>query len=322
MALDAQIAQILRFVAKAGHPAAHTLTPLEARAQFEKQAPVLDFKPLPMWRVEDVAHGPWRARIYTPREPQWSNPLPVLLYMHGGGFTIGTPTTHDGLTRYLAQHADCIVISLDYRLAPEHLFPAAAEDAVDAYAWSLREIAAFGGDVQRVAIADDSAGGTLATVAWIAARERGLPQPRLQLLVYPGTHPSQDTPSHLRLAEGFLLTRPNILWFFDQYAPQAAQRHDWRFAPLNATSLQGLAPAYVLVAEYDPLVDEGLAYAERLRESGVPTTLVNANGMVHGFSTLADQSVRPKLMLMMPSVPCARRSNRIQPYKKLQGDTP
>lgn len=250
---------------------------------FAKQAPVLDFKPIDMWRVEDVKQGHWSARVYTPRAPEWSNPLPVLLYIHGGGFTIGSPDTHNGLTRYLAHHADCIVVSLDYRLAPEHPFPAAQEDAFEAWQWVLREIGTFGGDPQRVAIAGDSAGGTLATVVCHLARNAGLPQPVLQLLVYPGAHPSQDTESHFRLADGYLLTRANILWFFDQVVPDRTQRRDWRFAPLIAPDHAKLAPAHVVVAEYDPLVDEGIAYAEALRAAGNPVTLKVAQGMIHGF---------------------------------------
>jgi acetyl esterase len=283
MALDPQIEQILGFVEKAAHPPYHTLTAQAARAMFAKQAPVLDFKPLPMWRVDEVGHAPWSVRIYTPREPVWSDPLPVLFYIHGGGFTIGSSDTHNGLTRYLAHHADCIVVSLDYRLAPEHRFPAAVEDAFDAWQWLQREIAAFGGDPARIAIAGDSAGGTLAAVVCLLARDAGLAQPLLQLLIYPGTHPAQNTPSHFSLAEGYLLTRANILWFFDQYAPSLAERHDWRFAPLEAPDLAGLAPAHVVVADHDPLFDEGVAYAERLRAAGNPVHLKVARGMVHGF---------------------------------------
>ena len=283
MALDPQIEQILEFVKKAGHPPLHNLTPHAARALYAKQAPVLDFKPLDMWRVEEIAHGSWRARIYTPREPDWSQPLPVLLYIHGGGFTIGSPDTHNGLTRYLAHHADCLVVSLDYRLAPEHPFPAAVQDACDAYEWVLREAAAHGGDAARIAIAGDSAGGTLAAVVCLMARDTGLPQPVLQLLIYPGTHPAQDTASHFRLAEGYLLTRLTILWFFEQYIPLRPRRSDWRFAPLMAHDVSGLAPAYVVVADHDPLVDEGIAYAERLAEAGNPAQLTVARGMVHGF---------------------------------------
>ena len=283
MALDPQIEQILGFVNKAAHPPYHTLTAQAARAMFAKQAPVLDFKPLSMWRVDEVRQSPWGARIYTPREPVWSDPLPVLFYIHGGGFTIGSPDTHNGLTRYLAQHADCIVVSLDYRLAPEYKFPAAVEDAFAAWQWLLREIAAFGGDASRVAIAGDSAGGTLAAVVCLMARDAGLPQPLLQLLIYPGTHPTQNTASHFSLADGYLLTRANILWFFDQYAPTVAERHDWRFAPLEAPDLAGVAPAHVVVADHDPLFDEGVAYAERLRAAGNSTHLKVARGMVHGF---------------------------------------
>ena len=283
MALDPQIEQILGFVEKAAHPPYHTLTAQAARAMFAKQAPVLDFKPLPMWRVDEVHQSPWSARIYTPREPVWSEPLPVLFYIHGGGFTIGSPDTHNGLTRYLAHHADCIVVSLNYRLAPEHRFPAAVKDAFAAWQWLQREIASFGGDVSRVAIAGDSAGGTLAAVVCLMARDAGLPQPLLQLLIYPGTHPAQNTPSHFSLAEGYLLTRANILWFFDQYAPTVAERHDWRFAPLEASDLGGLAPAHVVLASHDPLVDEGIAYAERLRAAGNPVVLRVVAGMVHGF---------------------------------------
>jgi acetyl esterase len=207
--------------------------------------------------------------------------LPALLYLHGGGFTIGGLETHDSLCRQLALRAGVAVVSLDYRLAPEHRFPAAVDDTQAALRWMAVHAASWGLDPTRLAVGGDSAGGTLAAVAALTARDEGIPL-ALQLLITPGTTARADTESHARFARGFLLDADAIAWFFEHYIDDA-HRDDWRFAPLNADELEGVAPACVLLAEADPLVDEGVAYADRLRVAGVPVQLELFRGVTHDF---------------------------------------
>ncbi|RYZ10561.1 MAG: alpha/beta hydrolase, partial [Comamonadaceae bacterium] len=218
------------------------------------------------------------ARLYSPAD----RPLPVLLYFHGGGFTVGSIDTHDTLCRVLAVKSGCAVVSLNYRLAPDHRFPTAVEDAWDAVSFIAAEGAGLGIDPSRLALGGDSAGGTLATVCAVMARDAGLPV-ELQLLIYPGLSSHQDSDSQRRFAEGPLLTRALIDYFFGQYLRTAADREDWRFAPLNIDELEGVAPAWIGLAECDPLVDEGIAYADRLRMAGVPVALEIYRGVVHEF---------------------------------------
>lgn len=252
-----------------------------AREVYEAGAEVLDLPRAPLARVEWVdvplAAGPRPARLYADTHEA----VPVLLYLHGGGFTVGSPNTHDSLCRQLALRGGIAVLSLDYRLAPEHRFPAAVDDSVQALRWLAGGGAArLGLDGARLAVGGDSAGGTLAAVCALSARDEGLPL-ALQLLITPGTTACADTPSHRRFGDGFLIDTPLIDWFFAQYIDRA-QRHDWRFAPLEA-EVDGVAPAVVLLAECDPLVDEGLAYADRLRAAGVPVTLELVRGVTHDF---------------------------------------
>jgi acetyl esterase len=208
----------------------------------------------------------------------------VLLYLHGGGFTIGSLETHDSLCRQLALRSGAAVIALDYRLAPEHRFPVAVDDSWAALRWLTAQAASLGLDGTRLAVGGDSAGGTLAAVAAIHARDIGLPL-RLQLLITPGTTAHADTASHRRFAHGYLLEAEGIAWFFDHYIDHV-ERRDWRFAPLEAEDLDGVAPACVVLAECDPLVDEGLAYADRLRSAGVAVELELARGVTHDFIKL------------------------------------
>jgi acetyl esterase len=206
----------------------------------------------------------------------------VLLYFHGGGFTVGSIATHDALCRHLSHLAHCAVVSLDYRLAPEHKFPVAANDAWDAVQWLAAQGAALGLATQRLAVGGDSAGGTLATVCAIQARDAGLSL-ALQLLFYPGCTAHQDTPSHKTFEKGFVLEEPHITYFFGHYLNHRQERDDWRFAPLNAPDMDGVAPAWIGLAECDPLVDEGLQYADKLRLAGVPVDLEIYRGVVHEF---------------------------------------
>lgn len=277
--------ELLRLIQRAARPPFHTLTPEQARQSYAAVAEVLDLPRQPLARVEalevparDGALLP--ARLYAPGRER----LPVLLYLHGGGFTIGDLETHDSLCRQWAARADIGVLALAYRLAPEHRFPVAVNDAWDALQWLAAQAGRLGLDGARLAVGGDSAGGTLAAVTALQARDAGVPL-ALQVLITPGTASDLGSASHQRFAHGHLLERPDIEWFFDQYL-DAGQRRDWRFAPLLADDLEGVAPAHVCVAECDPLVDEGVAYADRLRAAGVPTQLELWRGVTHDFIKL------------------------------------
>lgn len=275
---------VLRRMARANRPHLHTLTPEQARAAYEAGAGVLEIASKALPRVEDIAipardGTQLHARLYAPSTAQ---PLPVLLYLHGGGFTIGSVATHDTLCRELAFQAGCAVVSLDYRLAPEHKFPTAINDAWDALQWLHQQGQTLGLDSSCMAVGGDSAGGTLAAACALLARDAGLPL-QLQLLIYPGTCAHQDTDSHLRYATGLVLEREGIHWFFNHYVRDAADREDWRFAPLLASDVEGVAPAFFCLAELDPLVDEGVQYADMLRMAGVPVELEIYKGVTHEF---------------------------------------
>jgi acetyl esterase len=275
------MASLLARIRRAERAPLHTLTPQQARAAYEKGAEVLDLPRAPLARVEDLslpgADGqPLRARLYAPTQAA----LPALLYLHGGGFVIGSLETHDSLCRQLALRSGGAVVALDYRLAPEHPFPSAVLDAWAAMLHLSAHAGRYGLREGPIAVGGDSAGGTLAAVCALHARDLGLPL-ALQLLITPGTAARADTPSHRLFADGFLLDAVTIAWFFDHAVPQQ-QRSDWRFAPLLA-DVDGVAPACVLLAECDPLVDEGQAYADKLRAAGVPVELELVRGLTHDF---------------------------------------
>jgi len=281
--LTPKMAGVVDRMARAHQPPFHTLTPAQAKAAYEKGAGVLEVPKPQLERVEDFTL-PARdghalpARLYAPSHAV----LPVLLFFHGGGFTVGSIATHDTLCRVLSQKSGCAVISLDYRLAPEHRFPTASNDAWDALQFIAKNAAGLGLDATRLAVGGDSAGGTLAAVCAILARDAGIPI-ALQLLFYPGTTAHQDTPSHRRFAAGPLLDELLITWFFSQYLNTQAEREDWRFAPLNAEDVDGVAPAWIGLAEFDPVVDEGIAYADKLRAAGVAVDLEIYRGVIHEF---------------------------------------
>jgi acetyl esterase len=283
MALNPAMRQLIDRIHRAGHLPMQSMTVQMARAFYEAGAPLLDLPAPKLERTQaltlnllgDIALP---ARLYA---DQIHGNLPVMVYFHGGGFTIGSPATHDVLCRHLARLGHCAVVSVDYRLAPEHRFPTAVNDAWGALC-AVREMATgLGLDSARMAVGGDSAGGTLAAVCALMARDAQLPL-KLQLLIYPGTIAHQDTPSHQRYAHGFMLDRETISWFFDHYI-DPKDRDDWRFAPMNAPDHSGLAPAWIGLAECDPLVDEGIAYADALRMAGVPVDLEIYRGVVHGF---------------------------------------
>lgn len=274
---------VLSRIARANRPPFHTLTPDQARAAYEAGAGVLEIPKPALARVEDL-QIPARdgellgARLYAPSDQA----LPVLLFFHGGGFTVGSVATHDILCRQLSLLAGIAVVSLDYRLAPAHKFPTAANDAWDALQWLAANGASRGLDASRLAVGGDSAGGTLAAMCAVLAQGAGLPL-ALQLLIYPGCTAHQDTASHKTFAEGFVLGEADISWFFSQYVRSPADRDDWRFAPLNAPDVDGVAPAWVGLAECDPLVDEGVMYADKLRAAGVAVDLEIYRGVTHEF---------------------------------------
>ena len=276
---------VLERMSRAAYPPLYTQTPQQAKAAYEMGAGVLEVPKAALARVEDFSiqardGQALPARLYAPSAAV----LPVLLYFHGGGFTIGSVASHDVLCRELSRLSGCAVVSLDYRLAPEHRFPTAVNDAWDAMQWLASRGARLGIDTSRMAVGGDSAGGTLAAVCSILARDAGLPL-ALQLLFYPGCAAGQDAPSHQRFGRGLVLETPHIEWFFDQYIVRD-RREDWRFAPLNAADVEGVAPAWFGLAECDPLVDDGLAYADKLRASGVAVDLEIYRGVTHEFIKL------------------------------------
>ncbi len=281
--LTPRMAGLLERIHRANRPPFHSLTPREARIAYRMGAEILDLPRAPLARVEDLQAAGRPARLYAPSAER----LPVMLYLHGGGFTIGDLETHDSLCRQLALRSGAAVLALDYRLAPEHRFPAAVDDAWAALEWLHRQADALGLDGSRLAVGGDSAGGTLAASTAFFARDRGLPL-ALQLLITPGTASQPGTPSHRFFANGFLLDAASIAWFFDHYI-DAAQRHDWRFAPLEAEDHAGLAPACIVLAECDPLVDEGIAYADTLRAAGVNVQLELYRGVTHDFIKMGRQ---------------------------------
>jgi acetyl esterase len=286
MPLDPQAETVIGLVKQSGLPEFWQLTPGQAREQYLLRVGKLAVRE-PIFRTQDRAiPGPGSElpiRIYQPRESKPGELLPVLVWFHGGGFVIGNLDTHDSACRMLANQGDCLVVAVDYRLAPESKFPAAVEDSMAALRWVALHARELGGDPERIAVGGDSAGGNLAAVCALLARNEGYPRVAFQLLIYPCTAPEPETASHRKFAEGYVLTRNTITWFYKQYVRSPKEFHDFRFAPLVADDLSNLPPALVLVAGFDPLRDEGVDYARRLIEAGNRVTLVNYEGMIHGF---------------------------------------
>jgi acetyl esterase len=284
MTLDPDVQKWLQQVEASGETALDAMSVEDAREYMRTSSAQLGrLESVP--RVEDlVATGPAGdipLRLY---DPIGTGPLPIVVYFHGGGWVLGGIDTHDGYCRALANASGMMVVSVDYRLAPEHPYPAAAEDAYAATAWLAEHAASLGGDSERIAVAGDSAGGNLAAVTCLMARDREGPALRMQVLIYPIVDHDFDTDSYLRNMIGFHLTRDAMIWFWDLYSPEISQRDQPYASPLRAVDLTGLPPAMVMTAEYDPLVDEGEAYAQRLEAAGVKVQLKRYPGTIHGFA--------------------------------------
>jgi acetyl esterase len=263
----------------------------EARASARHEAAVTGSQPpIPMAKVQALEipgqGGPIAARLYVPGNLPAGAPAPLLVYYHGGGWVIGDLDTHDDACRFLAAGAGAAVLSIDYRLAPEHPFPAPVEDAWAGFAWALSNAAELGVDPQRIGVGGDSAGGNLAAVVSLLAKAGGGAMPAMQLLFYPPTDSAGDLPSRKLFAEGFLLTKGDMDAFERHYLPPGTDATDPRVSILLAPDLRGLPPAYVATAGFDPLRDEAEAYALRMREAGVRVALRRHPGLIHSFVNL------------------------------------
>jgi acetyl esterase len=288
MALDPQAKAVIEAAIKSGRPAYHQLSPKDARQLFLETRPLSTPTPPEIGAVKNLTadgpHGPIPLRVYRPAGVSDSTRLPAYVYFHGGGWVIGDLETHDVLCRQLTGASGVSVISVDYRLAPEHKFPAAADDAWAATRWIVAHAAPLGVDGPRLAVGGDSAGGNLAAVVALMARDAGGPTIALQVLLYPVTDLGAESKSYADFAEGYMLTRESMRWFRAHYLAGAGDATDWRVSPLRASSLAGLPPALVITAGFDPLRDEGDAYAARLRDAGVTVDSVCFGGMIHGFA--------------------------------------
>ncbi len=289
--LDADAAAVYKAFQEAGRPAYETLSAPEAREFYSQARFATNPEPPELAKVEPLSipapHGRIPARVYTANKLRRKDGLsPALVFFHGGGWVIGDLETHDVVCRKLANKGELIVISVDYRLAPEHKFPAAVDDAVAATKWIAANASALGIDAERLSVGGDSAGGNLAAVVSIAARDGNGPAIAGQVLVYPAVDFAMTHPSHSEPETSILLTHSVIRWFRDHYLTSTADAHDWRASPARARTLIGLPPAYVLTAGADPLRDEGDEYAERLRQAGVNVTYKHFPGQFHGFFTM------------------------------------
>jgi acetyl esterase len=305
--LTPRMAGVLDRIRRANRPPFHTMSPVQARAAYAAGAEVLDLPRAPLARVEDLRlpagdGGVRPARLYAARGRE-AGPQPVLLYLHGGGFVLGNLETHDSLCRQLALRSGAAVVALDYRLAPEHRFPAAWDDVWSALTALHSGATDLGLDGRRIAIGGDSAGGTLAAATALRARDEGL-QLVLQLLVTPGIGDRADSGSRRLFANGFLIDAATVHWFFDHAVPPE-HRRDPRFAPIEAPEHEGLCPALLLLAECDPVFDDGIGYADRLRLAGVPVDLEIYRGVTHDFMKMG--RVLPEALLALDRAAVALR---------------
>jgi acetyl esterase len=291
MALDGIVKGLLDQMAANPQPKLWDLAPAEGREMYRAMAAALEPPGLAIGKIENtIMPGPGggeiKLRVYTPVAGGGAA-LPCLVYFHGGGWVIGDLDTHDALCRTLANETGARVVAVDYRLAPEHKFPAAADDAYAAVKWVEQNASKLGVDANRIAVAGDSAGGNLSAVVALMAKQKGGPRIVFQLLIYPVTQARANTASMSTFAEGYFLEKKTMEWFFDQYLDPGADLNDWRVSPLAAADLAGLPRAYVVTAGFDPLKDEGKAYADKLNHAGVAAVYVDYPGMVHGFFNMS-----------------------------------
>lgn len=288
MPLDPQAQALLDMLASLNVPPLHEQSVEYARQSFsmlkDMAGPLEEVQ-----KVEDrIIPGPAGeipVRVYT---PEGAGPFPVLVFFHGGGWVIGSIEMYDPVCRALTNRGQCVVVSVEYRLAPEYQFPAAPEDCYAATKWVAENAASLNGDPARIAVGGDSAGGNLSAVVSQMAKERSGPKLVFQLLIYPATdYYLPGTPSLMENGEGYFLTRDSMIWFSGHYLPEGFDRYDPLAFPLHAKDFSGLPPAFVMTAEYDPLRDEGELYAERLKEAGVPVQVKRYPGMIHGFVSMA-----------------------------------
>jgi acetyl esterase len=286
MPLDPQVKLLLDQIAAAPGPKLHTLAPADARRLTANMFRVPPERAEKVFKVEDrQIPGPAGSipiRVYT---PEGIGPFPVLVFFHGGGWVICGLESHDGPCRALTNKVGCVTVSIDYRLAPEHKFPAGVEDCFAATKWVAEHAGELNVDATRLAVGGDSAGGNLSAVIAQLARDAGGPKIALQLLIYPATEAELDTYSHKTFTDYFL-TKEDINWFWGHYLRSPADRQNRRVAPALAKSLVGLPPALIITAEFDPLRDEGEAYGEKLRAHGVPVSVTRYEGMIHGFFSM------------------------------------
>jgi acetyl esterase len=305
MPLDPLVKAFLDQLAAAKSPNMWDMTPTDARAAFAVMMQLVGPKDVPIGKVENMTApregGEIPLRVYTPVAAA-SDPLPALIYFHGGGFVIGDLETHDGLCRMFANEGGFRVIAVDYRLSPEHKFPAAVDDALTAVTWIEANAATFGVDPNRIAVGGDSAGGALASV--VSQQLKG--KIAFQLLLFPNTQIGTETRSRREFAEGYFLEGKTIAWFFNNYLPADIDTSDPRISPLMAPDLFGLPPAYVMVAGFDPLYDEGVEYAQKLKAAGVKVDVADYPDLVHCFIYL--QAVIPQAAEAMKQAAAAVRA--------------
>lgn len=288
MTLDPQAKRVLEQMEKSGVPPLHTMSPQEARSVYSAMRLTSDDEPVGSVEERNIAgpHGDIPIRIYKPVQST-NEKLPILVFYHGGGWVIGNLDTHDNVCRILTNQANCIVVSVDYRLAPEHKFPVAVDDAFAALQWVAQHAGEIGGDADKIAVGGDSAGGNLATVMTIIAKEKRGPKLVYQLLIYPSTGVGH-TKSYDENGEGYYLTKDLMAWFRKHYMNSPEDANDPYFSPYLYDDVHDLPPAFVMTAEYDPLRDDGKAYADKLKSAGVDVQYIEYEGMIHGFVTLAN----------------------------------
>jgi acetyl esterase len=291
MTIHPDAAKVVELIIASGRPPYPTIGHVAAREIFVASRAILQPDPSPVGEVRDLAAkgpaGDIPLRLYRGQGTDTSKPQPALVYYHGGGWVLGNLDSHDGVCRDIANAAECTVISVDYRLAPEAKFPAAADDAIAAARWIHDNAADLGVDRTRLAVGGDSAGGNLSAVVALHARDNGGPKLKLQVLIYPSADMSSVYPSYEEFAEQLPLTRTTMDWFVDLYLrSREKDAKDWRASPLHAKSLAGLPPAFIITAAMDPLRDEGEAFARALLKAGVPVEVKRFDGQIHGFLTM------------------------------------